>query len=270
MFRDSHIILFLLCLFPVVLYSIIIFFNSPSFSIRFKTSFTYLYTGLLSITLLQFIFFIFPHVHDVFFKETIQQFSLSQGRFEVYTKTLTSLFFFAFIQIAFLEEISKWIAFKCTDYMRGKRRKNLDHPYAIMFYSVLTSAAFSIVENIQYAQRAMCGEFGNITAEGVLVTRAVTSVVIHMVCGLFMGYYMSRSKGEGMIKKVFYNALGILSATFIHGIYDMNWLKPGTEKDYYNILGIPLHISSMIIIIFSITIGFFMANHLRNIQTKKQ
>lgn len=274
MFSDSNIILFLLCLLPVILYSITIFSNSPSFSIRFKTSFTYLYTGLLSVTLLQFIYFIFPHIHDTFFKDYVGNFDLTQGHFEVYQPTLASLLLFAFIQVALMEEFSKWIAFKCTDYMRGKRRKNLDHPYAIMFYSMLTAAAFSIVENVQYAQRAMVGEFGQISAESVLTTRAITSVIVHMVCGLFMGYYIARGKGTSNTKKVLFNILGILSATFIHGIYDMNWMKPGAEKDYYNVLGVlPIHISSAIIIVFSLTIAFFMSWHLKYIshdETKKQ
>ena len=263
MFRDSNIILFLLCLLPVILYSLTIFSNSPTLSIRLKTSFTYLYTGLLSVTLLQFVYFIFPHIHDTFFKSYVGNFDLREGHFEVFQPTFASLLMFAFIQVALMEELSKWIAFKCTDYMRGKRRKNLDHPYAIMFYSSLTAAAFSIVENVQYAQRAIVGEFGDITAESVLTTRAVTSVIVHMICGLFMGYYIARSKGATPLKKVFFNILGICAATFIHGIYDMNWMKPGTEKDYYDILGFPIHISSAIIIAFSITIAFFMSWHLK-------
>lgn len=270
MFSDSNIILFLLCLIPVILYSIIIFSNSPSFSIRLKTSFTYLYTGLLSVTLLQFIFFIFPHIHDTFFRINIETFDSFNGHFEIYQPTLASLLFFAFIQVALMEETSKWIAFKCTDYMRGKRRKNLDHPYAIMFYSMLISAAFSIVENIQYAQRAIYGEFGHITAESLLVTRAISSVIIHMACGLFMGYYIARGKGASFSRRLLFNLIGIFAATFIHGIYDMNWMKPGTENDYYEIFkGFTIHISSAIIIGFSLAIAFIMSWHLKAIKQEQ-
>lgn len=271
MFEDSNILLFILCLIPVVLYSITLFANSPSFSIRFKTSFTYLYTGLLSVTLLQFIFFIFPHLHDIFFKVNIGNFNLLEGYFEIYQPTFASLLFYAFIQVALMEETCKWIAFKSTDYMRGKRRKNLDHPYAIMFYSTLVSAAFSIVENIQYAQRAMHGEFGAITAESLLITRAVSSVIVHMACGLFMGYYIARGKGASFTRRLLFNLIGIFAATFIHGIYDMNWMKPGTEKDYYEIFsGFPIHISSAIIIGFSFIIAFLMSWHLRHINKENK
>jgi hypothetical protein len=130
---------------------------------------------------------------------------------------------------------------------------------------MLTAAAFSIVENVQYAQRAIHGEFGNISAESVLTTRAISSVVIHMVCGLFMGYYIARSKGASRTKKIFFNILGISTATFMHGIYDMNWMKPGAENDYYTINGFPIHISSAIIIGFSLMIAFFMSWHLKYI-----
>lgn len=270
MFKESNIVLFLMCLIPIVFYSIAIFFHSPPASIRFKVAFTYLYTGLLSVTLLQFAFFVFPHIHDTFFQITIGSFTSSEGTFEVYQKTFPSLLLYAFIQVALMEEMSKWIAFKCTGYIRGKKRQDLDHTYAIMFYSALISSGFAMAENIQYAQRAIFGEFGNLTAESVLKIRAITSVIIHMACGLFMGYYIARGRYETTIKRVLYNILGILAATFIHGIYDMNWMKPGTEKDYYNISGVfPLHISSTIIILFSIAIALFMSWHIKYENKKK-
>ncbi len=163
-----------------------------------------------------------------------------------------------------MEEMSKWIAFKCTNYIRGKRRNNLDHPYAIMFYSALISAGFSIVENIQYAQRAIFGEFGELSAESVLTTRAITSVIIHMVCGLFMGYYIARGKYETPIKKVLYNILGISAAIFIHGTYDFAWMVPNVQKDYHMFFNVLIHVPSTIIIMFSIIIAFFMTWHLKH------
>jgi len=268
MFEDNNIILFLMCIIPIVFYSIIIFANSPSFSIRLKASLNYLFIGLLSVTFLQFIHFIFPHLHDTFFKINLGDFTLKDKYFEVYQKTFNSLLLYAFVQVALMEEISKWIAFKCVDFMRGKRRKNLDHPYAIMFYCALVSAAFAISENIQYAQRTMMGEFGeNTTPENVLIIRAVTSVIIHMSCGLFMGYYIALSKGVGLIIKFLYNIIGISAATFVHGTYDLNWMKPGTEKDYYNLfVDFPIHVSSVIIISFSLIVAFIISQNLKHIK----
>jgi len=268
MFEDNNLILFLMCIVPIVFYSIVIFANSPTFSIRFKASLNYLFIGLLSITLLQFIHFIFPHLHDTFFKINLGDFTLKDKYFEVYQKTFNSLLLYAFVQVALMEEISKWMAFKCVDFMRGKRRKNLDHPYAIMFYSALVSAAFAIAENIQYAQRTMAGEFGdNVTPENVLIIRAVTSVIIHMTCGLIMGYYIALGKGISVIRKILYNIIGIAAATFMHGVYDLNWMKPGTEKDYYNLFpNFPIHVSSVIIIGFSLVIAFIMSQNLKHIR----
>jgi len=270
MFGDSNILLFLMCIIPIVFYSFTIFLNSPSFSIRLKTSFVYLYTGLLSITLLQFIHFIFPHIDDTFFTKYIGNFNFNNDNFTIYQPTLATLLTYAFVQVAFMEELSKWIAFKCADYVRGHRKKNLDHPYAIMFYSSLISAAFSIVENIQYAQRTMYGEFGNITAESLLAGRAVTSVIIHMACGLFMGYYISLAKGASPIKKILYNIIGISAASFMHGVYDFNLMKPGAEKDYYRLFeGFSINVSSTIIIGFCLIIAFFMSYHLKQKNNKE-
>lgn len=270
MFRDSNILLFLMCIFPVVLYSLIIFANSPSFSIRLKASFTYLYIGLLSITLLQFIFFIFPHIQDKLF--TIEESSLEimGEQFKIVTDTLNGLFIFAFIQIGLVEELSKWLALKCVDYFRGKRRKSLDHPYAIMFYSSLVAAAFSIVENIQYAQRVIYGEFGAVDAQDILTVRAVTSVIIHMICGLFMGYYIALGKGKSKVKKILYNIIGIGAAAITHGIYDFNLMKPNSDNDYYNVFGFfTIHISSFVIILFSTIIAFIMSYNLKNLHENK-
>lgn len=270
MFSNSNILLFLMCIIPVVFYSILMFVNSPSFSIRFKTSFTYLYTGLLSVTLLQFLFFIFPHIQDTFFKIYIGSFVIPDGFFEVYQSTLASLLLFAFVQVALMEEFSKWLAFKCVNFIRGKRRMSLDHPYAMMFYSSLVAAAFAIVENIQYAQRAMRGDFGVATPENVLMIRAVSSVLIHMACGLFMGYYMALAKKATPIKKTLYNMMGIGTAAFMHGVYDFNWMKPGTQNDYYNITdNFPLHISSTIIIGFSILVAFCMSQNLKHMHDRE-
>lgn len=267
MFSESNILLFLFCLLPVALYSVFIFLFSPTLSIKFKTAFIYLYTGLLSVTLLQFIFFIFPHLHDKLFVNVEGGFELNGDMFQIYTPTLGTLLMFAFVQVALMEEISKWIAFKCAGYMRGTRKKNLDHPYAIMFYSALVSAAFSIVENIQYAQRAAYGDFGATTPENVLAIRAITSVIVHMACGLFMGYYIALAKNSSTVKRVFYNIIGIGAATFMHGLYDFNWFKPNTENDYYEIFkDFPVHISSAIIILFCIVIAFFMAWNLKSMK----
>lgn len=265
MFSDSNIILFLLCLLPVALYSLVILKHSPDYTIKLKVSFIYLYIGLLSVTLLQFIHFIFPHIHDMFLQIFIGRYTILSESVDIYKPTVGTLILFAFFQVAFMEELSKWMALKCVDYMRGKRKKNLDHPYAIMFYACLIGASFSIVENIQYAQRAMSGEFGPVTPESVLTIRAITSVVIHMACGLFMGYYIALAKGASKIKTYIYNVLGICAASFMHGIYDYNLMKENTAYDYMNILGVNMHKASTIIIIFSLLACYLMSNHLKKL-----
>lgn len=271
MFKDNHLILFLLCILPVIFYSIAIFLNSPSFSIRLKSSFTYLYTGFLSITILQFIFFIFPHIQDKMFQIHEGGFDLQGVYFDVYQPTLSTLLFFAFIQIALIEEFSKWVAFKCSNYMRGSRRNRMDHPYAVMFYSALISAGFAVVENVQYAQRAIYGEFGQITPEAVVAGRGLTSVIVHMACGLFMGYYIALSKNSTTTKKILYNVLGISAATFMHGIYDFNCMKPTPQSDYFNLFGIlMIDLSSIFIICFCLTTAFLMSWNLKSVVHKDE
>lgn len=266
MFSNNHLILFLLCILPIIFYSIAIFLNSPSFSIRLKSSFTYLYTGFLSITILQFIFFIFPHFQDKMFQTYDGGFEFQGTRFDVYQPTLYTLLFFAFVQVAFIEEFSKWVAFKCSNYMRGARRNRMDHPYAVMFYSSLISAGFAIVENVQYAQRAIYGDFGPIAPEAVIAGRGLTSVIVHMACGLFMGYYIALAKNSTFTKKILYNIIGVLAATFMHGIYDFNCMKPTPKSDYFNLFGIlMIDWPSIFIICFCLTTAFLMSWNLKSI-----
>lgn len=264
MFKDSNLVLFLLCLIPAVFYALTIFLHSPPFSIRLKSSFVYLYTGLLSVTILKIFFFLFPHIHDPFFLEQIGAFKIEEKEFKVMAPTILTVLTYAFVQVAFMEELSKWLAFKCSGYMRGITRKNLDHPYSTMFYCALTAAGFAILENTQYASQALAGEFGpSYTAENLLILRGMTSVVTHMICGLFMGYFISLGKGLSKLKQIGYNILGILSAVTIHGLYDFSIFWKELSKFSVEIKGITLHIPSIIIIACSLPIALLMSNHLK-------
>lgn len=270
MFRDNNLLLFLFCILPIIIYSLLMFFNSPTLSIRLKTTFTYFYIGLLSITILQAIHFIFPHIGDLFFKSDNQQINANGFPFQVSQPTFNTLVFYTFIQIGLMEELSKWISIKAVDYMRGKRRKNLDHPYAIMFYCSIVGASFAVLENIQYVKRAMIGEFGPIQPFDMLVTRGISSVIIHMCCGLFIGYYLALSKGFGRFKRILYNLIGIAAASFAHGLYDLAWLSPDSQNKYYNLFStIPVHISSTLVIFFSLVMALLMSWHLKFIEKDK-
>jgi RsiW-degrading membrane proteinase PrsW (M82 family) len=153
---------------------------------------------------------------------------------DVYIRTTETIFMMAFLQVAFIEELCKFASLKLSDYGRGKRKKDIDSHYSIMFYCAIVSASFAIMESLNYAQRTMAGEFGLfITPKEVLFVRSFTSVILHMVCGLFMGYFIALSKGKNFYMKTLYSLIGIIAATIAHGIYDFMLMLVKDQKDMF-------------------------------------
>lgn len=200
---------------PVILYCILIYVFIPKEMVCLNRAKRYLIYGLLSPFLVFLFHFLFP-----------QWSTLSDG-------SLTPIFTYAVIQIGLLEEIVKFITFKYVN----SQRKNLkqDLPIATMFYYMTVSAGFALTENIIYLMN-----YGNI----VLLPRATSAIVLHLICGVFAGYFISKAYSlkdpylnpQGQFEKLvndyiiigkyFYYILGIFFATVLHGIYDYNLSIP--------------------------------------------
>jgi len=129
-----------------------------------------------------------------------------------------------FFEVALLEELTKFLAFQWVTSQRKSRKYDL--PIATMFYCMLASAGFAIVENIHYLMG-----YG----EDVLLIRAVTAVMIHVICGLIMGYFIAKAKFitseynkkqynlnpvKAKTKKMALMAAGIAAPMMLHGFYN--------------------------------------------------
>ncbi len=263
MFSGINLIVFLMCIMPAILYSLIIYFHGPKDSIKKKPSITYLYTGLLSTTILSFVFLLFPNIRSDMFNIYIGRSYINGVLVDMYLKTIATVMFYAFVQVALFEEMCKFIALKLNDYSRGKRRKDLDSPYAIMFYCALVSGAFAIMESIDYAYRAMRGEFGFfVTPKEVLFIRTFTAVLMHMVSGVFMGYFIALAKGQNLATKVVLNIFGITTASLAHGLYDYVLMKPTSDVIY---LTPTLYIqsTSMFLLCIYMLLAYIASNNLK-------
>lgn len=133
------------------------------------------------------------------------------------------LFFLAFVQIALVEELSKYLSFRILNISRTEN----DTAIAVMFYAMMTAAGFAVIENYFYAE-----SYG----KTVLFYRSFSSVILHMICGLIMGYFIARGRENTDVqqytvfeiflkrkpkwRKTIYTTLGILAATAVHGIFD--------------------------------------------------
>ena len=204
-------------LLPAIIYSFIVYLSTPYRAVVFSTGLSYCSAGFISIVLVAITHTIFPFV-------TQQHLTPPVG-----------LFLFAFLQVALVEEMSKWASFRLLNTVR----KVPDPPVAVLFYSMMTSAGFAVFENYQYASH-----YG----KDIIFYRTFSSVIVHMACGIIMGYLIARGQMNTNLryKSVFeiflkknwkwrrsiYTVLGILAASAAHGIFDYVLMADRRNADY--------------------------------------
>jgi len=204
MFENNHVISLIFTFLPVLIYSIIVFVLKPNV-IKWKVASLFFSMGLLSTIFVNAIHYAFPNWDAPISNDKI-----------------ISLMITSFLKIGLLEEISKFLMFKLTGWYKNKKY----HPSAIMFYVMSVSCGFAVSENILYAQ---------IYGGDVLFIRSISSVIIHMICGLLMGYFLAL---KSINKKKIYAIIGIVIASLFHGIYDFNIFLNGNSgmNDSYIII----------------------------------
>lgn len=222
----TFILYFLVALLPVLLYILTIWFTTPINSINLNKSWQYSLTGILSIGLVILFVKFFPN----------SQKPLMDGYFNL------NLWFFSFIQVGLLEEISKFSSFKINEKMRGSDT-HYDTSIGTMFYCGISALGFSFIENVQYAY---------LYGAEILIVRSFLSMMLHFLCGLIMGYWISLSriptklKDRSLLelvfikykwlKKVLYSIIGIGCAVILHGLFDYNIFTGGHIVSNYLIL----------------------------------
>lgn len=120
---------------------------------------------------------------------------------------------YAFMGVAFIEEVCKWIMV----YSIGYHHKEFEELFDITVYAVFVSLGFAFFENIAYVLTV--GEIRT------ALLRAVSAVPSHACNAIFMGYYLSLAKNFRLRKRKDLEKsnlfLSILVPTFLHGIYDL-------------------------------------------------
>lgn len=216
----ENLFIIILSFLPALLYAGLFYISSPYKILNIKKSLYFMFAGFISVGILMIIHDIFPSLN-----------TLDSDLFNPYVKPASYLHFKFFIIVGLLEEVSKLLAFTFFDKNNNELTTKKDHPVATMFYVSMVSLGFSILENIKYAM--MSTEPFN-----TIIARSVTAVIGHMVFGLFMGYWVSFSrlkprlnnrsiidivllKEEGGRVRLF-TLVGLISATILHGIYDLH------------------------------------------------
>jgi len=272
MFEQSNLFLFLFSVLPALLYSALIYLKIPAGNIKLRATIGYLMIGIISPMFVLAFNFIFPK-WGMYIDYDYSKLYIDPIRNSFYfLPSIFALFFNAYIQIALIEELCKWTSGSFINLVRGSWVKR-DSPIAVMFYYCMIATGFAITENVVYAQRAMyTNSFSSsLNPTDIIFLRSTSAIILHMICGLFMGYFIALGRQFGGLKKISYTLLGVLVATFIHGAYDFNLSKSGSENDYlyFGNLNIGLHIANSEMIIISLLLSFFMGNHLLKIKYRE-
>lgn len=214
----------LMCLIPSLIYLGILFLTTPYKSWNFSRGLSYMNAGIISVPILIMISLIFPFWQELYLFPS---------------DSLVQILLKSFVQIAFLEEFFKYLFFII---FRKKIMPTVDkqHPLAIMIYSGAVALGFAIAENLLYVI-----QYGH----EVLYWRAFSAVVLHLCCGLMIGYFISLSihkykvttnpiksiSGRSImdvfmtksirLRNFIYLMTGLFMATFFHGLYDFNLIS---------------------------------------------
>jgi RsiW-degrading membrane proteinase PrsW (M82 family) len=180
------------------LYSLILYLAAPRKTITLKEIYTSVLAGVLSITILQFTYAVFPNQ--------------IQGDFHEFMYV-----------VAPREELSKFIMFLLATKWISKKRKI--KPVGYMIISCAVALGFALEENMHYYLK-----YG----EHVLSVRNVSAMPAHMFFGGIMGYWYAVGKlnigkfgrrinlGQWFIKSrlTIYSTIGLFCASLLHGIWN--------------------------------------------------
>jgi RsiW-degrading membrane proteinase PrsW (M82 family) len=133
-------------------------------------------------------------------------------------------FYESFLRAAFQEEAFKFliIVYYCMHLREFKK------PMDAIIFGVSASLGFAMIENWGYVINALVGD-GFSTAKEVAMIRALTAILLHMICGIMMGFYLiDYIFGEG---KKTYLILSLLFPVCLHGFY--NFILKSDYMSYY-------------------------------------
>lgn len=133
-------------------------------------------------------------------------------RGSVGNKSFLNTMLYAFIGVALIEELCKWI----MTYISGYHSKEFDEIYDGIVYCIFVSLGFAFIENIIYVIQT--------SSFNTALLRAVTAVPSHAFDAIFMGNYLGKAKQAQLRKdkekEKKYLLYSVLVPTILHGIYD--------------------------------------------------
>ena len=126
-----------------------------------------------------------------------------------------------FLIIAFSEEFFKYLVIK----VKVIKSPDLDEPLDIMLYMVIAALGFAALENILYLFAPM-GQmsFSQLIDRTLIISfiRFIGATFLHALCSAIIGYSLALSFHVTSRKRIYYVIAGILTATVLHGLYNLS------------------------------------------------
>ena len=128
---------------------------------------------------------------------------------------------------AFIEELSKMVIF----FLFVFDNKHYDDIYDGIVYMMLIALSFAGLENIMYA----FSESTISNSISLALMRDFTTIPLHVICGIVIGYFVSLGNfSKDKTKKYINFILAIVIATFIHGTFNNLMSLLGSLNINYN------------------------------------
>ena len=120
------------------------------------------------------------------------------------------------ILLALVEEYSKLLVL----YLFIAKNSNFDDIYDGFVYSTLISLSFAALESLIY----VFNEPNLASMKSLAILRGITTVPLHLMCGIAMGYYIGMQKFSwGTKRRIFYLLMALIVPTFLHTIYNFTF-----------------------------------------------
>ena len=234
---NNNLLLFLFTVSPALIYLAIILKYLPSKKISKQKIITGLTSGILSTTLVNFLYFIFPKYSS-----------------QISSNMIINVFFMAFIQIALVEEFFKYSAYK----LNKLQEEEYFFPTETFILCLLPSVSFAIIENFQYVNKFKYQGWN------VALQRSVSATVMHIICGSIIGFGVVLGK-ISKNKKIIYTICGITMASFVHGLYDLSLIAANKIPGYSKKIATE---NSVAIIMVSFLIMIFILKNIKSLSSK--
>lgn len=132
----------------------------------------------------------------------------------------TRIIIHGFLVIALVEEFFKFAVVK----LKVLNSPDLDEPLDVMLYMIVSALGFAAFENMLYlfGARNSLLSFDQLIQGAIFLSfiRFIGATFVHTLCSGVVGYFLALEVASPR-RKFFYAECGLITATMLHGIYNL-------------------------------------------------